>query len=70
MGKLEMPGREANDGPIGVSRDGRGIRISVVNAGKAEAIDCSEYNAWRILGALSLMLGVPLSKEAGRAIKL
>lgn len=70
MEKLVMPGREANDGPISVKRDGRGIQVTVVNAGKQEMIDCSEYNAWRILGALSIMLGVPLSKEAQRAVKL
>jgi hypothetical protein len=70
MEKLVMPEREASDGQIAVTRDGARIEVTVVNAGKQEMIDCSEYNAWRILGALSIILGVPLSKAAQRAVKL
>lgn len=69
--KLVMPMRELTDGPIGISREqSRLVRIHAATGGVSQDIVCSEYNAWRLLGSLSLFLGVPLSKEAQRAVKL
>lgn len=70
---LKMPQRQPLDGPISVTRMGDNheeICISVTNNDQARGVVMSEYNAWRVLGALSVILGVPLSKTASKAIKL
>lgn len=66
---LKMPDRQPEDGAMGVNRIGDGrIGIEVTDHGKHSAIAMSEYNAWRVFGALSLILGIPLTKAAGKAI--
>ena len=55
---------------MGVRRlDGDFIALDSTYDGKAESLVVSEFNAWRIFGAMSLILGIPLSKAAGKAIK-
>lgn len=69
---LKMPARQPLDGPIEVRRMGDNheeICIRVTNNDQARGVVMSEYNAWRVLGALSLLLGLPLSKAAQKAIK-
>ena len=71
MPVLKMPEREEGDGPVRVQRTHpKGVAVDVTTHGETETIHMSEFNAWRMLGALSLMLEVPLSKEAQRAIKM
>ena len=68
---LKMPERKPSDGPMGVSRPRDGeIMITATTTGEMQSIVMSDYNAWRTLGVLAMMLGIPLSKEVGKAIKL
>jgi hypothetical protein len=68
--KLMMPERKPSDGPMSVNRPSDGeIAISVTTNGEMSGITMSEFNAWRVFGSLAIMLGIPLSKEAGKAIK-
>ncbi len=57
----------------GVPATGRGtgdrIVISVTHEGQERSVVCSPHNAWRLLGMLSHILGVPLSREAQKAIR-
>jgi len=62
--------RSKVDGPVGVQRIGGDIIIDVVHDGEEERIVCSEFNARRILGALSVLLQVPLSASAAKSIKM
>lgn len=67
---LKMPERKPSDGPMGVSRPGpEQITITATTDGEMQSITMSDYNAWRTLGVLAMMLGIPLSKEVGKAIK-
>jgi hypothetical protein len=66
--RLVMPERLLDDGPIEVSRTYREGKITIACADNC--VHMSEYNAWRALALLSFMLGVPLSKQAEKAIKL
>lgn len=69
--KLKMPERAPSDGPIGVNRPAEGmIGITASTNGETQGIQMSEYNAWRVFGCLAMMLGIPLSKNVGKAIKL
>lgn len=75
--KLVMPERTKLDGEMGVRRlvahlggPVECIELHATTAERDMRILCTEYNAWRLLGSLSLLLGVPLSNEAQRAIKL
>lgn len=71
MSILKMPERNESDGPIAVERPSEGkIAIRVSNSGEMSSVVMSEYNAWRAFGMLSVMLGIPLSPAAGKAIKL
>jgi hypothetical protein len=74
MKKLVMPEREPSDGAVRIGRTlpsgSRMVFIEATHGGETECLRISEYNAWRILGMLSLVLEIPLTKEAQRAIKL
>lgn len=68
--QLKMPERQPDDGPISVIRPTDGVvSISVETGSRLSAVTMSEYNAWRVLGALSVVLGVPLSKAASKVVK-
>lgn len=59
----EQPKRAEGDGRINVAREGEDrLVISAVQDGVFTEMTCSEYNAWRILGCLSLVLDVKLAK--------
>jgi len=68
---LKMPSRLPEDGGITIERGSENyLVIGVTNDGKPESIITSEYNAWRIFGALSLMLGIPLPSKTAKEIKM
>lgn len=69
MVSYKMPERSPADGPMSVTREGEKIRISAETDGKTESALMTEYNAWRAFGALSVLLGLPLPKAVGKAIK-
>lgn len=46
------------------------IKIDVSHDGKDQSMRMTEYNARRVLGALSLVLQLPLSKAAQKEIVL
>jgi hypothetical protein len=59
------------DGAIGVTRDPAGsISIRVVSDGQEMLIRCTEWNARRVLGSLSLILGLPLATRAAKSIEM
>lgn len=65
-----MPARKSSDGPMKVTAvDDDTIRITVETNGVSESVTMSRYNAWRVFGAMSLFLDLPLSKALGKAIK-
>ena len=67
---LKMPERKPSDGPMGVSSPSEDeITITAMTNGEMQAVTMSKFNAWRTLGCLALMLGIPLSKDVGKAIK-
>ena len=67
----EMPPRQTIDGPVSVDRPDPGwIGITVETNDTPARVTMSEYNAWRVFGLLSVMLGLPLSKVVSKAIKL
>lgn len=61
-----MPERQPGDGAVSLRRDKNMI---VIECGSRVLI-VGEYNAWRIFGMLAVLLGIPLSKKVGKAIKL
>ena len=70
MSEYKMPERQPNDGAVSVSRPSIGadeIWISVENGNHTSTLRMSPYNAWRVLGLLSCMLGLPLVKAAAKA---
>lgn len=67
----KMPARRPEDGAVKVTRlDGDFIALDSTWDGKAESLVVSEYNAWRLFGLLSLILGLHLPKKVSAAIKL
>ena len=69
MSNLRMPDRQPTDGPVSATRENGNIRIAVETAGERRSILMGEHNAWRIFGLLAVMLGLPMTKEVGKAIK-
>lgn len=68
---LKMPERGPGDGPVAVRRPTDGeIAIAATTDGVEGCVVMSEYNAWRVFGMLSMMLGIPLPPATGKAIKL
>lgn len=65
--ELKMPERLPGDGAVKVEHLPNG-RVLLVAEGEG-FITVSLYNAWRLLGMMSLILGLPLSKKAAKAIK-
>lgn len=67
----QQPPRADHDGPVTVRRlEADGIRIAVTTNGTTEAIECSEYNASRVLGTLAVLLGVRIVPADAKGIKL
>lgn len=71
MDDLKQPERLPTDGAVEVRREGDdGIVLTVHSAGSAQSVFMSGYNAWRALGMMAIILGIPLGKKVGKAIKL
>lgn len=67
----KMPARLPSDGAVAVTRvDDHHLTASVTTNGTTETVIMSEFNAWRVFGMLSVMLGIPLPVALGKAIKL
>lgn len=70
------PKRAPCDGSVGVSRmlasdeGGDRVLVTVTTNGEDQTICMSPFNAARVLSALSLVLDLPLSKAAQKAIRL
>jgi hypothetical protein len=65
-----MPVREEGDGEVGVHRVNGKIQVTVTTNGETQSVLMSEYNAWRIFGMLSVMVGLSLPSVIAKAIKL
>ena len=74
--KLEQPARRPTDGQVEIQRMDKTtlgddmINIRVMTGGEEHFLTCSPFNAWRVFGMLSLMLGIPLPAATGKAIKI
>ncbi len=63
--------RLVGDGLVRVHHnDDESLTVSVMRNGTIEHITLSEFNAARVFGMIGLMLGIPLTKAVGKAIKL
>lgn len=62
--------RAPTDGPISVQWVGDELCISETHDGKESHIKLSPFNARRILGAMGMLLDLPLSKAAVKSIKM
>lgn len=69
-GEQEQPPRADCDGPMGVRKAGGMYVISVATDGVEQRIVCSGFNAWRVLAALAMMLGVRLPRKVEKGIEL
>jgi hypothetical protein len=68
-----MPSKPEGDPNVGVRRidDWKKLRLYVyTDEGELGAIEVSEYNAWVLVGYLTLMLGISLPKRLAERIKL
>lgn len=71
-GPLKMPERTTADGNVSVNVIGAEhdrLAVSVTTDGREQVLILTEHNAWRVLGLLSFMLKVPLSKAAEKVIR-
>lgn len=67
--KYTMPERQWGDGPVTVTKPVcKTVVIEVETAGQIDRITTSDYNAWRLFGALSIALGLPLPPAVSKAI--
>jgi hypothetical protein len=65
-----MPERLDSDGGVKVDLIHGYIKIEVTSGGKAESIMISPYNAWRVFGMLSVLLGLRLPRAMAERIRL
>lgn len=66
-----QPPRCPGDGDVRLHRgDGDSFFFTVTQDGAEQTLWLSGFNAWRLFGMLAIMLGVPLPKKIGKAIKL
>ena len=70
MTASKQPPRGPYDGPVGVRRVGDEFIITAAQCDVETTCRASEYNAWRIFGALAAMLGVTLPKKVASSIQL
>lgn len=69
--KFKQAERLPADGPINVGiTDGDRIMIAVTNGEQHSMIVMSEYNASRVMAALSMILGVRINAVDAKAIRL
>lgn len=69
--KLTMPDRRMIDGAVEVlAIDDDEILIAVTTNGDRQHMRIGRFNAWRVFGTLSVILGIPLPPATGKAIKL
>ena len=66
--KYVMPPRATTDGPVSVTIAPEGIRITCADKLGFHSLTLGAFNAWRVLGMLSIVLQLPLKKAAGKAI--
>ena len=62
--------RKPCDGPISVRREGEDILLCAEHNKVSQTIVVSEWNARRILVAMSLILELPLTKQAAKSVKI
>ena len=62
--------RRPIDGAIQVHVEGDSIVIRATTQGVTHCIQCTEFNARRLLAALSITLGLPLKADAAKAIEM
>ena len=72
MSDYKMPEREPDDGAVNLiwmdfAGGKRKLFIEITGVG---GFAVSPYNAWRLFGMMSVMLGLPLSRIVNKAIKL
>lgn len=67
---IEQGPKGPGDGPVSVSVDGAGYRISVAQDGVEQTLVISTYNTLRLFAQLSIMLGRALTKKAMKGICL
>lgn len=67
----EQPPREPIDGEVNVRwlGDNR-FSVTVGHEGQSQFMVMSGYNAWRLFGALSFMLGVKLASKVAKKIQM
>ena len=66
-----MPQREAGDGDVEIrllERLPPIVEVRVTTDGRTDVLRISRYNAFRVVGALAVLLGIPLSRAAAKAI--
>lgn len=67
---FKMPERLPTDGQVEVVRDGDNhFVVVVVDEGMRHMLRLSHYNAARLVGALSVLAGIPLAKSVAKEIK-
>lgn len=66
----QQPEREPDDGAVNIGRRGGKLVVSVETGGLTHELVMSDFNAWRVFGMLSLMLGIELPAKLRKAIKL
>lgn len=62
--------RQPCDGPIEIKRDGNDIVICAEHNKVSQNLVVSEWNARRLLGALSVVLGLPLTRAAAKTVQM
>ncbi len=66
-----QPPRGPTDGAISSHlHEDRGVLLQCVQDGKHQHLYASTYNAWRLFGALALVLGIELPARLGKAIRM
>lgn len=67
----KQPPRTDRDGQVAVKlTEDESVMVIVGDRGTDQTVTMSRFNAFRMLGMLSLFLGAPLSKDAAKGIKL
>lgn len=67
---MSQPTRKDGDGRIEVQRVGDYIDIRCTTDNREDSMSMGEYNAWRLFGMLSTILGIQLPKQLAKNIKI
>ena len=62
--------RKPCDGPISVRREGEDILLCAEHNNVSQNLVVSEWNARRLLGALSVVLELPLTRAAAKTVQM